>query len=76
MSHIHSTSLDNIIWIPDTSIADSQDVKQFDNAVRTEINLKTGKVYLSRRYLLILITKHFNFSEYKKIIYQNAMVAY
>ncbi|XP_057311041.1 gamma-aminobutyric acid receptor subunit rho-1-like [Hydractinia symbiolongicarpus] len=47
-STLHSTSLKNFIWLPDTSVQDARKVKEFPDAVRTIVQ-PSGLVYYSRR---------------------------
>ncbi|XP_057310831.1 gamma-aminobutyric acid receptor subunit rho-1-like isoform X2 [Hydractinia symbiolongicarpus] len=44
----HATTLDHLIWIPDTSVYHSREVRIFENAVRAIIK-PSGAVYYSRR---------------------------
>ncbi|XP_057310828.1 gamma-aminobutyric acid receptor subunit rho-3-like [Hydractinia symbiolongicarpus] len=47
-SIVHATSLDHLLWIPDTTVADSRSLRRFDDAIRTVIQ-PNGMVYTSRR---------------------------
>ncbi|XP_057310519.1 gamma-aminobutyric acid receptor subunit pi-like [Hydractinia symbiolongicarpus] len=47
-STFHGTSLDHLLWIPDTSVYDADTLTKFNDAIRTVIE-PTGVVYTSRR---------------------------
>ncbi|XP_057311039.1 gamma-aminobutyric acid receptor subunit alpha-2-like isoform X2 [Hydractinia symbiolongicarpus] len=47
---IRTTSLDKLIWTPNTSVLDSHQTKEFKNAIRTVIE-PNGEVYVARRLL-------------------------
>ncbi|XP_057310835.1 ligand-gated ion channel 50-like [Hydractinia symbiolongicarpus] len=45
---LHATTLDHLLWVPDTSVHDARSLTRFDDAVRTVIK-PSGGVYVSRR---------------------------
>ena len=48
-----TTSLDHLIWLPDTSVYDSTNEEYFPKAIRTILK-PDGSVYTSRRYVYCL----------------------
>ncbi|XP_057310517.1 gamma-aminobutyric acid receptor subunit gamma-3-like [Hydractinia symbiolongicarpus] len=59
---LRTTSLDDLIWIPNTSAADSHSVTNFPNAIRTVVE-PSGNVYVSRR-LKVVSTCEMNLNNY------------
>ncbi|XP_057310827.1 gamma-aminobutyric acid receptor subunit rho-1-like [Hydractinia symbiolongicarpus] len=47
-STLHATSLDHLLWIPDTTVFDARSLTMFNDAIRTVIE-PNGVVYTSRR---------------------------